>query len=172
MTVTIDCHLHEEQPLIHVGGGRWLCEACADEEGKSRLCLCGCGEPLPRSRKLTAKYVDHRHAQRAYRKRLKERAEAQGVPSSLTFKELDSTNPLGNRHGDGESSARAARATSKKPRKPSLRISYRKAVDALAEYLAEHDYGNEPAGLKKTFADADAKTILRPLLTDAQKAAL
>jgi hypothetical protein len=49
-----------------------------------------------------------------------------------------------------------------------LRISYRKAVEAVAVHLAVHDPNAENA--RQAFLDAER--LLRPLLTDRQRAAL
>lgn len=168
MSLVIDCRHHGEQLLVPVGDSQHMCTLCADEAHTARKCLCGCGEPII-NRSAQVRYVNERHKQRAHRKRLKAAAEAAGLPASLSLKAVDSYTTGGNRRGDGQAGARAPQGTPSKPRKPSLRISYRKAVAAVSAELLRRGLV-DPA--TRHAADAVAQSFLRPLLTDRQRAAL
>jgi hypothetical protein len=77
-----------------------------------RTCTCGCGESL-RGRSKGTRYFDARCRDRAYRRRLRERAEAAGIPGRLSVKRLDSILGSGKRRPDA---ARPTRSREKRPR--------------------------------------------------------
>lgn len=76
---------------------------------KERLCACGCGQRLE-NRHARVKYVDERHRQRAYRSEVRRRAEAAGLPASLSLKTVEVADGSGVRNGDAERGAREATA--------------------------------------------------------------
>lgn len=97
----------------------------------SRVCACPRRE-LMDGMPLTAKY---RHPEscrkRAYRAKVKARAEAAGFKREMSLGDLDMATGTGGRAGDAE--------TTRKPRqrrRVELRVSYRKAVEALTDSFA------------------------------------
>ena len=108
-----------------------------------------CGEPLDPARRKDAGYCDSSCRARGSEKRKSRR---RGKV----------------RYGNAQKRSRAAQTR----RKPELRISYLKAVDVVATYLVEEDRSHGPLTLKRVYADATAASILKPLLTDRQRAAL
>lgn len=76
-----------------------------------RLCGCGCGSPLEGSAKR--RYLDG-HRQRAYRRRLRDEAEARGLPPSMSLETLKATSAPRTRNGDGQRAADVREA----PREP------------------------------------------------------
>jgi hypothetical protein len=174
VSLTIDCRYHGEQLLVPVGESQHLCTLCADEARSARKCACNCGEPLI-NRSAQVRYVNERHKQRAHRRRLKAAAEAAGLPTSLSLKAIESATSTGNRRGDGHASAGKPQRTRSKPRKPSLRISYRKAVKQVARHIAHNgDLGSKVLVRRGPWeaATREAESLLSPLLTDRQRAAL
>lgn len=115
-------------------------------------CACGCGERLT-GRRANALYYDERCRKRAYRARLRKRAEALGAPIHLSLKTLDAMGDTGNRRRDGHS------APSARKRPPSIRISYLKAVEAVANAAPEPLRPNH----------AWAERILEPLLSPSAR---
>lgn len=63
-------------------------------------CGCGCGERFPAGG--GRRYVNERHRQRAYRRRVKAAAEARGLPGSLSLQSVEATGRAGRRNGDAE----------------------------------------------------------------------
>ena len=101
-------------------------------EDPRRLCACGCGESLE-GRSNRALYVNDRHRQRAYRRRLEDAAEAAHVPARLSLKTLEAgTSPPRDRNGDAETARKPARAR----KRSDVRVSYSRLVDALGEEQA------------------------------------
>lgn len=98
-----------------------------------RLCACDCGQPLD-GRRGNTRYVDARHRQRAYRKRLDAEARARGLSANLSLRTVRATRATRTRNGDAR----------KRARKPEKRLSYRKACDALAAHL-QAEYFMDPA---------------------------
>lgn len=92
-----------------------------------RVCACGCGKPLD-GRASRVKYFDHACASRASRRKLTSDLADAGLPTrlnrSLLAGVMDST---ANGHGDSGTRARS---------RSGLQLSFRKAVDVLASYLA------------------------------------
>ena len=104
-------------------------------------------------------YVDHRHAQRAYRERLKERLGAEGLPTTLTLETLRAMHPARTSNGD----APARPATTRSGGKRSGRqLSYRRTVDLVAELLFAAGH---------TSCNTEAERLLEPLLPIKQQKA-
>lgn len=165
----IQCERHAQQVVVLVLGSNGKfedrCVRCRrDELAAERRCACECGELLFRHA-ANVKYISDRHKQKAHRDDLKARATALGVMPTLTVKALDSATAPDNRRRDGDSAGGTARRAQTKPRKPELRVSYRKAVDSLATWFFDE-------GLFWDEAVERARHILLPLLTEHQKAAL
>jgi hypothetical protein len=115
------------------------------------LCACGCKRPAQRG----SKYHDYeRCRQRAYRGRVKAAAAAAGLPASISMETVEAATHPTPRNGD----ARARRNRPQKRRQTDLRISYRKAIDAVTEQL-ELD-----AHLTRAHARERAQDALRPCL--------
>lgn len=165
--LTIDCNRHGEQALISLTDGQWTCELCANELREARKCACGCGASLL-GRSARTIWHDDRCKQRGYRRRVVARAEAVGLPSSLSLRALDAGSTTHNRNGDAQTRGAKPRAVSKKPRKPSLRISYRKAVKAVSVALVKGELQIDAHKVPREQAEA----ALLPLLTPKQKEAL
>lgn len=127
-----------------------------DRAGLERLCVCGCG----RAQRPGSKYFDYeRCRQRTYRQRVGRAAADAGLPTSLTLASLSGSS--GSRLGDAQKGGRAA-----KRRRPDLRVSYRKAVDAVDGALAEIQPYPTAAARRRVMA------ALEGLLTDRQREAL
>lgn len=121
-----------------------------------RTCACDCGQPLD-GRRGNTRYVDPRHRQRAYRKRLAIEAEANGLSANLSLRSVRASTRTRKRHRDA---GRASRA-------PDLRVSYDKAARHVATVLAAHPlYVGEPLARRL------AEEGLRAALTPRQRAAL
>jgi hypothetical protein len=120
-------------------------------------CACGCGEaPRPGS-----KYADYeRCRQRAYRQRVQKHLRDAGLPDRLNLRVAEGAE---GRHGDAQAAARK-----RTRRSPDLRISYRKAVDAVAAEFARCSSSAEVGRAHHLRAE---RTLV-PLLTDRQRAAL
>jgi hypothetical protein len=95
--------------------------------------------------------------QRAYRKRARERLRDAGLPERLNLQVAEGTAA---RHGDAQTTARK-----RTRRSPDLRISYRKAVEAVAAELERFSTGSVSHRRR-------AERALAPLLSDRQRAAL
>jgi hypothetical protein len=112
---------------------------------------CGwCGASLAGRRQGT-KFCNEKHKMRKYRADLQVELRAAGLPTRLNLKTARATRT---RHGDA-----------RKRRKPDLRVSYRKAVDAVAAELERFSSSDVPQRQL-------AERALAPLLTDRQRAAL
>lgn len=121
----------------------------------SERCACGCGELC----RPGSKYADYEKCrQRAYRRKLQDRLRAAGLPDHLN---LEMAGDARARHGDAQKPSRK-----RSRRSPDLRISYRKAVEAVAEKAAATDWVAEER------AHMWATDLLSPLLTDRQRTAL
>lgn len=92
-----------------------------------RRCACNCGQPLPPDARENRRYLDNNHRQRAYRRKVVERAAQNGVPASVSLRVLGATQ---GRNGDGRTARRATR-------EPELRLSYRRAVAVIVPYLPD-----------------------------------
>lgn len=164
----IDCDAHGQQIVVKVLRGSGVYEDCCvkcvrDAIAADGRCACECGTPLG-GHAAHVKYVDQRHRQRAHRADLKARAAALGVAPSLSVKTLDSATTQTNRRSDAQTGARKPT----RPRKPQLRISYRKAVDAVEQAVADGVF--EYSRIRSTRDQVEA--VLGGLLTDRQRAAL
>jgi hypothetical protein len=126
---------------------------------RMQQCGCGCGAPVPDDDH--PRYIDNRHKQRAYRRRVADEMHAHGLPAALSLKAARSGDPTSARNGDAQNTREAAprgrEAASRRRRAPDLRISWRKAVGALAAELDDRQR---------------AEAVLRPLLTDRQRRAV
>jgi hypothetical protein len=122
----------------------------------TRVCACPCQEPLV-GRRESVKYIDHTHAQRAYRARLKESLVSAGLPASLSLNLVKTTTSTQNHNGDGYRAVSARRS--------GLQVSYRKAVLALAL-----NYQREGKPWLHTMAKAER--VLQEALSDRQRAQL
>lgn len=117
----------------------------------------GCLNPISSRRKNT-KFCCEAHRQEAYRRRVRAAATAAGLPANLSLKTVEQSTPTENRSGDARSRRKSGQ---------SVRISYRKAVEAVGQHLAlVQDLQPGQSG-----NDA-AREILDPLLTERQKEAL
>lgn len=111
------------------------------------MCICGCSEQASPS----SVYANEKHRKRRYRAKVKAAATAAGLPANLSLESVEASTPTKARTGD----APAARKRRKSG--PSIRVSYRKAVEAVAAEIGDTDRAHE---------------MLMPLLTDRQKEAL
>jgi hypothetical protein len=173
----VDCDTHGQQAVAKfVGGDNRIHDGCVrcrrDELAADRRCGCDCGTSIV-THAANVKYVSDRHKQRAHRHDLKARERALGVRLSLSVQTLDSVNSTENRRGDGDNGASKPKRAASKPRKPQLRVSYRKAVDAVSELVQDFQvHGHRMTDGTVEAARELAETRMRDLLTDAQKAAL
>jgi hypothetical protein len=124
----------------------------------SRVCACPCKQSLE-GRRESVRYIDHTHAQRAYRVRLKESLRSAGLPSSLSLDLVKTTTSTQNHNGDGYRPVSARRS--------GLQVSFPKAVEVVTALLtsAEVHYGvGDPRML--------AERALQRALSDRQRAEL
>lgn len=94
------------------------------------LCGCGCGTAITSGGNGRRKYVDQAHRQRRYRYALRRLAEVEGISTRVSLRLVTEAHAAHDRNGD----AQTARRKPRKARKPDLRISYRKAINALGHY--------------------------------------
>lgn len=163
---TTDCAKHGTQAAFVLAGDEICIKCRRDEFVREHRCACGCGEPLW-GRAANVRFVLEKHKYRARRQDLKALAEALGVPASVSAGSLRLTTATGNRGRYGDKAARSAQTPPRAPRKPALRLSYRKTLAALTEAVYEL-----MPGAPREFAAERAVHILSPLLTDRQRAAL
>ena len=78
----------------------------------ARLCACGCRRSLEGRSERTI-YFDHRCSQRAYRKRLREAAEAAGVPARLSLETVRAAKSTLDHNGDAHARPRARQKRSR-----------------------------------------------------------
>ena len=122
----------------------------------SRLCACGCGDPLD-GRSARALYVSRTHAQRAYRRRLIEDLRAAGLPTSVSRAQLGSSVPVTGGNGGAQTPRRS---------RSGAQVSYRKAVEVVAQALSKYSYlGGPMDGFIM-----DAENVLREALPEKQRA--
>lgn len=115
------------------------------------VCKCGCGKRLINRREGTL-YFDERCKRRAHRRKVKKALAAAGLPTSLSLQAATTTRT---RPGD----ARTAR-------RPDLRVSYRRAVDAVADVLVRLP------GIDERAARRCATNALKPLLSEKARRSL
>jgi hypothetical protein len=147
-----------------------------DDRPTKRLCVCGCGmEAAPGS-----KYALEKHRKTVWRQKQRDAQIAAGLPEHLNLATLaDLSKGTGQRLRDAQKSARK-----RSRRSPDLRVSYRRAVDAVATAIAVDQQAlerlyfgaatsnpSESQIAAGTFRDR-AEEILRPLLTPKQIQAL
>ena len=130
-----------------------------------RLCACPCKRPLV-GRAESAKYIDHSHAQRACRARLKASLRSAGLPSTLSLSLIEATTSTENHNGDGKRAVSVPRSKAS-----GCQVSYRKAVRAVAcviceieERLGSDEWLRRPGGNVRLAEDA-----LRPALPERQR---
>lgn len=116
--------------------------------GEARKCALERCPNLIGHRRSNTKYCCEAHRQEAYRQRVREAAKANGLPANLSLKSVQATAPTGKRSGDAPRRRKSGQ---------SVRISYRKAVDAVADHLSSYETAHE---------------VLDPLLTERQKEGL
>lgn len=122
----------------------------------TRTCaLPGCNHSIAH-RSARTKYCDDRHRQAHYRARVKAAATAAGLPPNLSLTAVQQSTPTNHRNGDAQKPRKGTKRRSGK----SIRISYRKALDAL-----EDNY----ISLGVDAPRHRAMAVLRPLLTDRQR---
>jgi hypothetical protein len=124
------------------------------DETETRKCICGCGKDA----QPYSKYAfPERCRSRAYRNRVREEADAKGVSAHLTLGDLRNGTTARVGHTPAPARKRTRRA-------PDLRVSYRKAVDAISLPLADR------LEISETLARNFTEGCLRPLLSEkAQK---
>jgi hypothetical protein len=66
---------------------------------EDRVCVCGCGQSVV-GRSAKTLYVDHRHSQRRYRRKLKTAARAAGLPANLSLQTVETASTTNPHHGD------------------------------------------------------------------------
>lgn len=112
-----------------------------------RPCVCGCGRPAAPG----SKYADRERCRHTvYRRKIAQAQVDAGIPQRLNLATLTPSSPT--RVSDAPRVARKVTA-----RKPDLRISYRKAVQAIGSLIGDTE---------------SAERHLRPLLTEAARKAL
>lgn len=72
-------------------------------------CGCGCGQPLDLGGNGRARFVDTRHRQRHHKTKLRQLAEAAGVPVRLSLQTLDAVRTTDERRGDAETGEKRPR---------------------------------------------------------------
>ena len=131
----------------------------ADQRPDSVLdgfCWCACGTWIGHRRRTT-RFVNEKHKKRYHRRRLQHAARAAGLPANLSFQAIEQ--------------AQAGKSTGKRPgdaprrRKPDLRVSYRKALAAVADGLRQ-------VGIPEGQEHNAARLMLEPLLSDRQRKSL
>lgn len=98
----------------------------------TRYCHCGCGQELPAGHSRQ-KYVNKTHGQRGYRKRVKARAEAAGVPATVSLATLPAPSPGGGSTSGGNGDPAKRRKPPRKKRRSDVRIPYDRIVAAMDE---------------------------------------
>lgn len=122
----------------------------------TRVCaLPSCQESIAH-RSASTRYCSERHRQTAYRARVKAAATAAGLPPNLSLSSVQQSTPTNHRNGDAQKPRKGTKRRSGK----SIRISYRKALDAL-----EDNY----ISLGVDAPRHRAMAVLRPLLTDRHR---
>src|SRR5687768_12898091 len=109
----------------------------ADARVEAGRCACGCNKalPVPSGRR---RYLNERHRQRGYRKRLEAEARALGVPERLSQKALSASFPTGERHADAQTPRSARQARRSRPRPGvSLYLPAPELVERLLELVDE-----------------------------------
>ncbi len=127
-----------------------------------RLCACGCGRSMD-GRSSRAIYFSHACAQRVSRRKLQRELNDAGLPTRLNRSLIVSaTVPSQNDHGDRETRSRS---------RSGLQVSYRKAVDAMAERLAHliGDYGLAEVGKPEDHARRIAESTMSRCLSERQR---
>lgn len=167
----IDCDVHGQQVVVLADGrnGQLLdrCVKCVrDRIASDGFCACECGQRLG-GRVETSKYLGQKHRQAAHRADLRALAVALGVNASLSVKTVRAASTTASRRSDDERAGRVATRRNAK-RKPDLRVSYRKAVEAVEQALADGVF--EYSRIRSTREQVEA--VLGGLLTDRQRAAL
>lgn len=137
--------------LLELGEGELALEVQADR------CGCGCGAPLS-SMTVRTFYVDKRHSQRAYRRRLERAAEASGVPARLSLQALQASNPSRERRDD----APAPRTARERRPLPGVRIYFPtvELVERLEQALDILDVG----GWGETYRTRELREAIAPPL--------
>lgn len=132
----------------------------------SRLCVCGCGQDArPGSR-----YALEHHRKRVYNRKLADARKAAGLPEHLNLATLTDTTEARPRDTQGGVHKRQRRSVD-------LRVSYLRAVEAVATSIAQDQryldvlIDGDTAVRPEDFRGV-AEEILRPLLTPKQLAAL
>jgi hypothetical protein len=110
-------------------------------------CACGCDEPLVAPSVRT--FYKDGHRKRRHRRRVERAARAAGLPTHLSLESVQTTVRTRERRRDAPARPQAPQ----RRRKPDLRVSYRKAVEAVASHVGD---------------PAEAEGVLRPLLSPAQ----
>jgi hypothetical protein len=126
----------------------------------AKTCACGCGELLV-GRRANTRYVNARHRQRAYRRRVQAAMSAHGLPVSLSLQVAQTTSPPTNRNGDARSGLSARQR--RRPTPGQVRLSYPKAYALLTDVLRRINVPDP---------DARARRELDAVLTDRQREAL
>lgn len=125
-----------------------------------RTCACGCGRDLQASRRRTAIYYDERCRQRAYRKRVRDAAEAAGVSASLSLKSLDASSGAPSRNGDAKKGATRAERPKRGPRAGvTVYLPTPLLADRVREVLGQA--ASEGQGDLQAAVDAVAKAMAR-----------
>lgn len=122
-------------------------------------CGCGCGGRVAgRSR-----FVNGAHRQRAYRARVKREMERAGLPPSPSLRVAKVARGTSERNGDAQIARNGPQTRRAKP--SGLQLAYYRAVAVVAAIL-------EPDGELPGVAVREAEEILRPALSDRQRARL
>lgn len=127
-------------------------------------CACGCGEQLHGGGERVL-YVDPRHRQRAYRRRLEAEAKAAGIPARLSLETVQAARSTTARNADAQTRRAAPRR--RRPSRPRDGVSaYFPSID-VAEAVLEcieacGDYSGAPMPVGADIArDAIAKALER-----------
>jgi hypothetical protein len=114
----------------------------------ARMCVCNCGKSVAH-RGVKTLYLEN-HRQNRHKRKVKAAATAAGLPANLSLETVSASSPTGVRSGDAPKPRQARKSGT------SIRVSYRKAVEVLAER-----HGPD-----------EARRLLEPLLTDRQRRTL
>lgn len=110
---------------------------------RAGLCGCGCGEALPipyrgrgRNRQPIPfedgrrRFIDSRHRQRVYHRRVELAAEASGAPTRLSLRGLQAATGTSKRHSDAPGAAQAGQARKRRAPRPGLSVYFPTVRDA------------------------------------------
>lgn len=104
------------------------------DDVRQGLCGCGCKNQIL-SRRASTVYVDERHKQRGYRRRLNAAAAAAGVAPRVTLEAVRATTLTANRNGDAQALPKAPQKRRKRSPRPGVTVYF--PTPAVAELVRD-----------------------------------